>query len=1472
MSNQSHTIGSPLHRLGVVGPVSSRAFPGSSARSSGGGWVPNYLVLVLVALTTMLGALAFAAVPAMAETIHVFSTSFASAGEGAGELSSPDGVAVNSTTHDIYVADTGNDRIDEFEADGNFVRAWGWGVAEGVVKKEEFQTCTLTCFKGLEGSKPGEFTSPEFVAVDNSGGPSNGDVYVGDRGDGIVSKFSAEGKLEESWGTKGQLDGSTTTIRSFGYAISGVAVDGSGTLMVLGRLEGEVGSILLEGLLFRFTQGGVFSEELNLVERDVVESGLAVDSEDNFFKVNHNHSTEEFTSSGSDLGQVTASEAATGLAVDSATGDLYVDVGGDVEAYAFSAAGIVSVQGGTQCRFVQNAGCPASYMFGSSKPSGGSLSGASGIAVDSSSGGSSSDDVYVADTSDGRVDVFTPEIVPDVTTEAPSGLSETTAMLHGTVNPDETEVTACKFEYGTERGVYPNTVACSQTLPLTGDSPVAVSAPPLSGLTTKTTYYYRLIATNANGTNYDENSFTTFGTPTIESESSDAIGHTSAALEAQIDPNGSETHYHFEYGSSTSYGTSVPIPDGALAAGFTAETVGVNPTGLVAGATYHFRVVAVNAESSTPTDGPDQEFTTIPAARIENESVSHVAATSVTLGAQIDPLGTETSAYFQYGTVSCAASPASCTNVPLPPGRDIGSAEGYQALSEHLQDLAPSTTYYYRVIASNVLGTVEGEHNAQGEEVVHTFTTQPPGSSRVLPDDRQWELVSPPNKFGALIYPINEFAGVIQAAADGAAITYGTSDVTEAQPRGSTYHLVQVLSRRGAGASSWSSQDIETPNNYETGVRLNVGYEYRFFSSDLSLALLEPEGAFTPLERDGVSEEVPPRATERTAYLRSDFTCQATPSTCYTPLVTEANTRPETKIGGNEENLFGNAVEFVGATPDLSHVVLTSNIPLIEGASYKALYEWAGGRLQPVSVLPLNEGGAWVANAELGGLTSEDLEARNAISTDGSRVVWSDQSDQGLYMSDTAGGKTESVRIGGAGAEFMDASSDDSKVFFTEGAHIVGSETHTGDLYVFEVTSGEGEPLVGSATRLTEGAEVHGTVLGVSEDGSYVYFVANGLLGDAAEHGASAGNCEVAARESCNLYVDHYNSESKKWEAPSFIVALSGADYPDWSTEILRTHTSRVSPNGRYLAFMSDSSLTGYDNIDLNEHPTGQEEKNGVMAGTRVKHYDQEVYLYDAVERKLVCASCNPTGARPVGVKVEEAAFVDDEMWRAGGAWLSANVPGFTPYRDQQALYQSRYLSDSGRLFFNSHEALVPQDVNGQWDVYEYEPPGIGDCTAVDVMFSPRSGGCVGLISSGESAQESGFLDASENGDDVFFLTTSRLSSQDFDDDYDVYDAHVCGAEGVACAPVVTPPPPCTTEASCKPAPTPQPTLYAPPASATFNGPGNLAPPPAVVKKTTTKKTVECKKGFVKNKKDKCVRSKSKKKAKKSSANRRAKS
>jgi hypothetical protein len=119
-------------------------------------------------------------------------------------------------------------------------------------------------------------------------------------------------------------------------------------------------------------------------------------------------------------------------------------------------------------------------------------------------------------------------------------------------------------------------------------------------------------------------------------------------------------------------------------------------------------------------------------------------------------------------------------------------------------------------------------------------------------------------------------------------------------------------------------------------------------------------------------------------------------------------------------------------------------------------------------------------------------------------------------------------------------------------------------------------------------------------------------------------------------------------------------------------------------------------------------------------------------------------------------------------------------------------------------------------------------CSRESQGFSDAASGCVNLISSGSSGQETAFLDASESGDDVFFLTAAKLSPLDGDASYDVYDAHVCTSEAPCIAFPEEALPPCTTEASCKTLPTPQPAIFGAPASATFAGPGNLAPAPPV--------------------------------------------
>jgi hypothetical protein len=317
----------------------------------------------------------------------------------------------------------------------------------------------------------------------------------------------------------------------------------------------------------------------------------------------------------------------------------------------------------------------------------------------------------------------------------------------------------------------------------------------------------------------------------------------------------------------------------------------------------------------------------------------------------------------------------------------------------------------------------------------------------------------------------------------------------------------------------------------------------------------------------------------------------------------------------------------------------------------------------------------------------------------------------------------------------------------------------------------------------------------------------------------------VTPVSACNLYMVHY-AGGAGWEPPVLVGVLSGDDESAW-THKPDSRPARVSPDGRWLAFMSNRSLTGYDNRDAH---SGRP--------------DEEVFLYHVGlgggAGSLVCASCDPTGARPTGFEVgplSRLRLAAPTEWPED-AWLAGTIPGWTGYSLFTSLYQSRYLFDSGRMFFNSSDALVPQDVNNQIDVYEFEPVntaggGVGrsesspphdSCTTGSSTYDSATGGCVNLISSGTSHQESGFYDASASGDDVFFLTSESLVAQDPGGALSIYDAHVCGAEGVPCTQAAVSPAECTTADACRAAPAPQPGIFGAPASATFSGPGNLPP------------------------------------------------
>jgi hypothetical protein len=832
---------------------------------------------------------------------------------------------------------------------------------------------------------------------------------------------------------------------------------------------------------------------------------------------------------------------------------------------------------------------------------------------------------------------------------------------------------------------------------------------------------------------------------------------------------------------------------------------------------------------------------------VDSFSAENLTPSSERVNAQIDPDGAKTTFRVQYGTVSCTEHESSCTNTPE---QEVGDGFGDVAVKATLEGLESNTPYFYRVIANNEHGTAVSSQSS--------FLTMLPSSERVMLDHRQWELVSPVERHGATPEPISEEGAPIQAAADGNSLawTAGAPFTREAEGNRAP-EPVQAISTRGS--EEWSSKNITTPRNKGEGVSTEEPAEYRFFSSDLSFAVVQPQflGSEEPLENPPLA----PGAREKDIYQRNDDTGE------FEALVTAAN-----DATGEP---WAHELRFQGATADAGHIVFKSDVPLVSGAGEKGLYEWeAGAPLKFLSVLP----GSKHKPASEPGLGFKGFDVRGAISQEGSRVFWTNEEEKGpLYMSNTGTGETIQINAAEKGVReahaeeiednldevyFQAASTDGSKVFFTDSWPLTSESTleptvqqpepRSADLYEFDVETGKLTDLT-VPRNAGEQAEVVGTIPGISEDGSYVYFVANGVMAPGAEHGnckrESVRNEQLEQRleGKCNLYVSGPDPEHPGLRQTRLIARVSEEDSADWSAGAwpgpanLGGLTSRVSGNGRYLAFMSDQKLTGYDNLDANLEAKGPHGKGLAL--------DQEVFLYDASTGRLVCTSCNPEGHAPHGVfdtqDAGEGLFLTvdrPDLW--SGRWLAGSIPGWTRYGETVlADHQSRYLSNEGRLFFNSADALVPQvqartreeNVEGKTlqvgveNVYEYEPQGIGSCQ--------QAGGCVALVSSGESDHESAFLDASENGNDVFFLTAAKLVAQETESGYDIYDARSCGtAETGACLPERKMPPPGCTGEECRPPVSGQPSFELPPSFVSApSGSGEHPAGPSNMKKTAPK-------------------------------------
>ena len=948
--------------------------------------------------------------------------------------------------------------------------------------------------------------------------------------------------------------------------------------------------------------------------------------------------------------------------------------------------------------------------------------------------------------------------------------------------------------------------------------------------------------------------------PDVASAPASRVTTGSAVLNGRVSTLGEGTaSCRFVWGTTRAFGNVA----GCEPESVEGEEVAVSARllGLSPGTRYYYRLEATsakNGQTNAGVEGEDQSFVTSGAV-VEGESATAVTNGSARLEGYVNPDGFATSYLFEYGVSGSYGS--------VVEGEGVGAGFEGVTVARAITGLQSGVTYHYRLVAVSVVEGVE----VRSVGVDGSFVTQVGGQARVA-DGRVWELVSPADKHGAFLEPIDSPGStngtVIQTAADGDAITYIADAPTEGGVQGNS-NDVQVFSARSG--SGWVTRDLTLAHVGATDGDAGFGNEYRFFSTDLSSAIVQPFGAFVACEQEGVTLPcLSEGASEQTAFAHVVYAegdpASACSGACYEPLVSGCPAVGECRAAVREDadvaagSVFGRVgndhartcppellcgPEFLAASSGGAHVVLMARAALAGPAPANSLYEWnrsapVAQRLALVSVLPEGEGGGPAENTFLG---DKDGRMAGAISADGSRVFFM-ASNGGLYMRDVPAQGTIRLDAGGrggrAGAAFQSATSDGSRVLFSDGQRLTensGASPAKPDLYecvISEVTPGV--PVCAltdltPASRAGESAGVRGGVIGVSEDGSWVYFVADGVLENdgVPVAGAVPGDCNqnttTTLGASCDMYVRHDG-------VTRLVAVLSGEDYPDWGGgaggESLNLFTAHVSLAGGWLEFMSVRSLTGYDNEDVSSRSVGE-------------RVDEEVFVYDGVTGRLVCASCDPSGARPAGEQYgREGANMrivgGNRVWEES-SWLAGDVPGWTPYKLGTSVYQSRLLSDNGRLFFNGDDGLVPGDVNGTWDVYEWEPVGVGGCGAGVVssgfVFVASEGGCVGLVSSGKSPDESAFLDASatggrdgeghEGGGDVFFLTTARLAERDFDDSYDVYDARECPV-GVSCGGGLAAPVVCVSADACRAAPAAQPEEFGAPASATFAGPGNVAP------------------------------------------------
>ena len=305
-----------------------------------------------------------------------------------------------------------------------------------------------------------------------------------------------------------------------------------------------------------------------------------------------------------------------------------------------------------------------------------------------------------------------PPTPPLVAPAAATNVAKRGATLNGTVDPQGLGTTY-RFEYGTTTSYGTFTPTANAAA---GNGAVAVDAP-VTGLAPGTTYHFRLVATSADGTTSSADAQFTTAAPTpplLTLRPTTAITTTGATVSGTVNPRGVATTYHFQYGTSTSYGKTTLQASAGSGTGQLAVARALS--GLAHATTYHYRLVAVSADGVTRSaDGTFRTRARPPQA--STGAAAAISQTGATVGATVNPNGQPTVYAFQYGRSTAYGART--------PNQSAGAGRAAVAVRAALSGLEPGTAYHYRVVATNATGTVVGADRV--------LTTAPPPPITIAP-------------------------------------------------------------------------------------------------------------------------------------------------------------------------------------------------------------------------------------------------------------------------------------------------------------------------------------------------------------------------------------------------------------------------------------------------------------------------------------------------------------------------------------------------------------------------------------------------------------------------------------------------------------------------------------------------------------------------------------------------------------------